>query len=91
MTKITVTELRRNLRSVLERLVADGEEVVIERNHHEVARLVPARAQQTALEALTDLYGTLREEAAATWGRESRSGRWRGGRLNRGIRDPWAS
>lgn len=89
--KISATELRRNLHTILERLVADGGEVIIERHHHEVARLVPARAQQTALEAFTDLYGTLREEAAAMWGRDSRRGRWRGGRLNRGILDPWAS
>ncbi len=90
MKKVTATELRRNLRSILERLVADGEEVVIERNHYEVARLSPVRAQQTALEAMTDLYGILREDVAM-WERDSRRGRWRGGRLNHGIRDPWAS
>jgi len=88
---VTATELARNLRRVLDRLAIEGEEIVIERNHEQVARLVPGPAQQTALEAMADLYRTLPEDAAATWEADSRKGRWKGNRLDRGLRDPWAS
>jgi antitoxin (DNA-binding transcriptional repressor) of toxin-antitoxin stability system len=88
---ITATELARNLRRVLDRLAIEGEEIVIERNHQQVARLLAGPARQTALEAMADLYRTLPEDAAATWEADSRKGRWRGSRLDKGVRDPWVS
>jgi antitoxin (DNA-binding transcriptional repressor) of toxin-antitoxin stability system len=88
---ITATELARNLRRILDRLAIEGEEIVIERNREQVARLLPGPARQTALEAMADLYRTLPEDAAANWEADSRKGRWRGSRLDKGIRDPWAS
>lgn len=91
MKTITATDLARNLRRVLDRLVIEGEEIVIERNREQVARLLPGPARQTALEAMADLYRTLPEDAAATWEADGRKGRWRGSRLDKGIRDPWAS
>lgn len=91
MRTITATELARNLRRVLDRLAIEGEEIVIERNREQVARLLPGPARQTALQAMADLYRTLPEEAAATWKADSRRGRWRGSRLDKGVRDPWAS
>lgn len=91
MKTVTATELARNLRRVLNRLAIDGEEIIIERNREQIARLVPGPARQTALEALADLYRTLPEEAAATWEADSRKGRWKGSRLDKGVRDPWDS
>lgn len=91
MRTITATELARNLRRVLDRLAIEGEEIVIERNHEQVARLLPGPGRQTALQAMADLYRTLPEDAAATWEADSRRGRWKGGRLDKGVRDPWAS
>ena len=91
MRTITATELARNLRRVLDRLAIEGEEIVIERNRQQVARLLPGPARQTALEAMADLYRTLPNDAAATWEADSRKGRWRGSRLDKGICDPWAS
>ena len=91
MKTITATELARNLRRVLDRLVIEGEEIVIERNHQQVAHLRPGPARQTALEAMADLYRTLPEDAAATWEADSRRARWKGNRLDKGGRDPWAS
>jgi antitoxin (DNA-binding transcriptional repressor) of toxin-antitoxin stability system len=88
---ITATDLARNLRRVLDRLAIEGEEIVIERNREQVARLLPGPARQTALEAMADLYRTLPEDAAANWEADSRRGRWKGSRLDKGIRDPWAS
>jgi antitoxin (DNA-binding transcriptional repressor) of toxin-antitoxin stability system len=91
MKTITATELARNLRRVLDRLAIEGEEIVIERNREQVARLLPGPARQTALEAMADLYRTLPEDAAANWEADSRKGRWKGTRLDKGVRDPWAS
>ncbi len=91
MKTITATNLARNLRRVLDRIAIDGEEMVIERNHEQIARLVPGPGRQTALEAMADLYRTLPEDAAATWEADSRKGRWKGSRLDKGLRDPWAS
>jgi antitoxin (DNA-binding transcriptional repressor) of toxin-antitoxin stability system len=88
---ITATELARNLRQVLDRLAVEGEEVVIERNHQRIARLVPGPGRQTALEAMADLYRTLTPDAAANWlqdvGRETDSAT----DARDEIRDPWAS
>ena len=91
MKTITATALARNLRRVLDRLAIEGEEIVIERNREQVARLLPGPARQTALEAMADLFRTLPDDAAATWETDSRKGRWKGSRLHNGIRDPWAS
>lgn len=91
MRTITATDLARNLRRILDRLAIEGEEIVIERNREQVARLLPGPARQTALEAMADLYRTLPEDVAATWQADSRKGRWKGSLLDRGIRDPWAS
>lgn len=91
MKTVTATYLARNLRRILDRLVVEGEGIVIERNRQQVARLLPGPARQTALEAMADLYRTLPDEAAATWAQDSRKGRWKGSRLEKGIRDPWAS
>ncbi|HVN64819.1 MAG TPA: type II toxin-antitoxin system Phd/YefM family antitoxin [Candidatus Binataceae bacterium] len=91
MKNITATELARNLREVLDRLAVGGEEVVIERNNRQVARLVPGPGRMTALEAMADLYRTLPEKAAAKWEADSRAESLKDERLSRGIRDPWAS
>ena len=75
MKTITATHLARNLRRILDRLVIEGEGIVIERNRQQVARLLPGPAQQSALEAMADVYRTLPENAAAAWEADSRKGR----------------
>ena len=90
MKTITATELARNLRQILDRLVADGEEIVVERNHQRVARILPGPGRQTALEAMADLYRTLPDDAAAGWVESGRQALG-GGRLDKDIRDPWAT
>ena len=89
MRVITATELARNLRDVLDRLTTERQELVIERHRRQVARLVPLPGRETALEALTDLYRTLPEEAAAGWLEAARDGL--GEALEDEPRDPWAS
>ena len=91
MKTISATELARNLRRVLDRVVAEGEEIVIERNHAQIARLVPGPGRQNALEAMADLYRTLPDDVAATWETDARGTRWKGNKVAKGVRDPWAS
>ncbi len=97
MREITATELSRNLRQILDRVEFMGEELLVVRNNHQIARIVPCSAHLTAMEAMADLYETLPEEAAAGWLEDSRLPF---GDMNRKgpaqghadeMRDPWAS
>ncbi len=90
MKTITATELARNLRQVLDRLAAEGGEIVVERNRRQVARITGVASHQTALEAMADLYRTLPEDAAIDWQGESRADSARND-INTGVRDPWVS
>ena len=90
MRRITATELARNTREVLESLATHGGEVIIERNNRQVAKLIGGPPQQTALEAMADLYRTIEPEAAETWEQDGTNAI--GGKfLDEGTRDPWAS
>jgi len=88
MRSITATELARNLRQVLDNIMSTHEEYVIERNHQQIARIVPSAGHQTALEAMADLYRTLPEDAAGNWLKDSQSP---AGTINEEIRNPWDS
>jgi antitoxin (DNA-binding transcriptional repressor) of toxin-antitoxin stability system len=88
---ITATELARNLRRVLDQVVAQGSEIVIERHHAQIARLVAGPGRQNALEAMADLYRTLPDDVAETWERDAKASRWKGSKVAKGVRDPWAS
>jgi antitoxin (DNA-binding transcriptional repressor) of toxin-antitoxin stability system len=44
-----------------------GEELIIVRNNHQVAKIISGPATMTALEAMSDLYRTLPEDAGAAW------------------------
>ncbi len=88
MQTVTATELSRNFRVMLDKVEFRHEELIIVRNNHEVARIIPGPATMTALEAMADIYRTLPEDAAVDWLEDSR-------RTERGlkdeVRDPWAS
>jgi len=90
MKTITATDLARNLRDVLDRLAIENEEIIIERNHQQVARLIPGLGRQTALEAMADIYRTLPVEAAAEWLQDSRAG-FGGDTIDSGVRSAWDS
>lgn len=74
MQSITTTELARNLSKVLDRIEADGGEIVVERRGRPIARLLAVPGRRTALDVLADLYQTLSSEAGAAWEADSRSG-----------------
>ena len=87
MKTLTATALARNLSRVLDRIEHQSDEVVIVRNRHPVARLIPGNPMMTALEALGDLYRTLPAAEGSRWLRDSRRRR---GKLSAEARDPWA-
>ena len=53
---INATDIACNLRWISDQLAIEREEIVIEKNRKQFARLLPGPARQTALEAMADLY-----------------------------------
>lgn len=90
MQTITATELARNLRQVLDRLAVEQSEIVIERNHQPVGRLLPGAGRMTALEAMADLYQTIPATAGRDWLSDSRSNELVDV-VSEEVRDPWDS
>ncbi len=88
MRQVTATELARNLREVLDRVEFQREEHLVLRNQHQIARILPGPAHQTAQEAMGDLYRILSEDTGADWVLDSRTG---GGHRLDELRDPWGS
>ena len=86
MRTVTATEAARNFSRVLDMLEHGTEEIVVVRNNHPVAKLVPGAPRMTALEALADLHRTLPDHEGAAWLKASRK---MDRRLRRQIRDPW--
>ena len=87
MKTLTATELARNISRVLDALEHGGDEIVVMRNRHPVARLVPGAPRMTALEALSDLHRTLDMDEGGAWLEDvARADRL----LVRETRDPWA-
>jgi len=85
MVEMTVTEFARKLRAVFDRIEHKGEEIVLMRNKHRIARIVPGSPHLTAIEAMGDLYRTLPEDAAEGWLEESRAA----AKVSEEWRNPW--
>ena len=88
MTRVTATELGRNLRRALDRVVFEREELLVVRNHEEIARIVPGPGTQTATQAMADLYAVLAPDAGAEWCADARS--LESTSPADDLRDPWA-
>lgn len=86
MKTLTESDLARDLTSVLDGLEREGEEVVIVRDDHAVARLLPAVQGMRAREFFGDLPGTLTHEEGEALLRDIRE---MDRVLDQGIRDPW--
>lgn len=91
MKEMTVTEVARKFRQVLNEVEYQGEEIILVRNRQQVARIVPEITHQNALEAMGDLYRTLDPEAGGEWTRQIQKQRNRkSGRLTE-LKNPWVS
>jgi antitoxin (DNA-binding transcriptional repressor) of toxin-antitoxin stability system len=88
MLQITATELSRNFKQMMNLVEFQGEELIIIRNNHQVAKIIPGPAVMTALEVMSDLYRTLPDDAGRGWIDESREAAVDS--LPR-LRDPWAT
>ncbi len=72
MILLSITDFSRNLKAMLDLVEFKGEEIVLIRNKHKIARITPGSPHLTALEAMSDLYRTLPEDAAENWEKDSR-------------------
>ena len=86
MITMTVTEFAKKLKKVFDLIEYKGEEIVLVRNKHRIARILPGSPHLTATEAMSDLFRTLPDEAAVD--REEESKQY--GTIEE-VRDPWES
>lgn len=91
MKTLTVTEVARNFSSVLDELEREQEEIVLVRNHRQIARLVPEPPAQTATEVLGDLYRTLDDNTADALLAAIERGRKGKQKTLADLRRPWLS
>ena len=89
MKEMTVAEAASNLNAVVNEIERTDEEVVLLRDNHHVARIVPEKSGQTALEVMGDLYRTLEADAAEAWENKIQQRR-ANGRLGE-LRQTWLS
>lgn len=87
MIEVSVTEFARNLRTFFDLLEHKREEIILIRNKHRIARIIPGSSHMSAFEAMGDLYRTLPEDAGSTWLKESRLP----GSIGEEVSDPWDS
>ena len=86
MRTLSATEIARHFSRVLDTLENGGEEIVVIRNRHPVAKLIPGAPRLTALEALADLHRTLDHDEGDAWIKDAaKADRL----LARETRDPW--
>lgn len=84
MEKVSATELARNTREILDRVVGLGETIAVERNHTLIAQILPAERTMTAEQALADLRPMLTSRQGSQWLKDSKED------LDDTVRDPWA-
>ncbi|MGA2261602.1 MAG: type II toxin-antitoxin system Phd/YefM family antitoxin [Acidobacteriota bacterium] len=87
MRILTATEVSRNFSRLLDELARGGEEIVVMRGKHPVAKMVPGAPRLTALEVLADLYHTLEDAEGRAWIEDAATADRQG---RKEIRDPWA-
>jgi antitoxin (DNA-binding transcriptional repressor) of toxin-antitoxin stability system len=89
MKTLSVTEVARNFRRVLDSVEEEQEEILLVRNRRPIARLVPEAPCQNALEVFGDLFRTMDDRTAeALSAVVSSARRDRRGRLSQ-LRNPW--
>jgi len=85
MQTISATDLARNTRAILDRVVSGGETLTIERNHTLIAQIAPPERTMTVSQALAGLGWSdhLAPKQAAAWLKDSRD------HFDDVVRDPW--
>ncbi len=87
MRILTATEVSRNFSRVLDELSRGGEEIVVMRGKHPVAKMVPGAPRLSALEVLADLHRTLDDAEGRAWLTDvAKVDR----RVKEEVIDPWA-
>jgi hypothetical protein len=91
MKTVLVAEAVRNFSAVLVSLESEQEEILLVRNDHPVARLVPEPESMDALGVFGDLHGTLDEETADEMLRGIEASRSNSNMTLKQLRNPWDS
>ena len=91
MKTLNVSDVARRFGQVLDEVERQQEEVMLVRNHRQVARLVPEPPKQNALEVFGDLAGTLDEKTADTLAKAVSVSRKRPNATLNALKNPWAS
>lgn len=82
---ISATDLARNTREILDRVISGGETVAIERNQTLIAQIMPVQRSMSAAQALSGLQmPKLTPAQAHAWLKESKE------KFGEELRDPWA-
>ncbi len=85
MQTISATDLARNTREILDRVVSQGETVDIERNHTLIAQIMPPTRTMTAAQALAGLtFAMLTPAQGKAWLKDSKED------FDNTVIDPWA-
>jgi antitoxin (DNA-binding transcriptional repressor) of toxin-antitoxin stability system len=87
MKTMSATDVARHFSRVLDSLENGGEEIVIMRNKHPAAKLIPGAPRMNAIEALGDIFATLDDSEGAAWLADINAGKRF---LAAEKRDPWA-
>jgi antitoxin (DNA-binding transcriptional repressor) of toxin-antitoxin stability system len=53
--------------NVFDRIEHNGEEIILHRNKHQIARIIPGASHLTATEAMADPYRRISDDAASSW------------------------
>jgi len=85
MVIMTSTEFAKNIKKMLDKVELSGEEIILTRKRHRIARIVPAAHHMTAIEAFGDIYKTISPEAVDGWTEDSRMPAVLAGEM----RNPW--
>jgi antitoxin (DNA-binding transcriptional repressor) of toxin-antitoxin stability system len=85
MQTISATDLARNTREILDRVVSQGETVDIERNHTLIAQIMPPARTMTAAQALAGLtFPMLTPAQSKAWLKDSKEN------FDNAVLNPWA-
>jgi antitoxin (DNA-binding transcriptional repressor) of toxin-antitoxin stability system len=85
MQTISATELARNTREILDKVVSQGETVEVQRNQILIAQIIPPPQTMNASQALAGIsFPVLTATQARGWLNDSKES------FHEAVRDPWA-